>query len=439
VTVSAPRLAALRRPVLPALVALLAASVATPAVVAATAGEGVAGTAPAGSQTFERRLSAMGTELTVTVEAAGRAAALAASERAVRAIEAAEARLSTWRPKSELQRLNEAPVGEAVVLSPALAADLAAAEACRRRTGGAFDAGLGALARAWGLGRGGRVPSDEEVRRARAASGMRLLDLAPPPGSGAGVWGTWLGGAAPAAGDRPSTDPPSAYPSDPVPTATRRAAGLILDAGGFGKGAGLAAAVAALQPSVGAADDGISGAVLDLGGQVALVGAPAAGGGWTVAVADPRRRQREVVALTVDGGSLATSGNGERGFEVDGRRYGHILDPASGRPAPDFGSLTVWAADPQVADCLSTGLYVLGPRRAFALAAADPSIEMLVVEVLDGAGGAAAAGAVAGPGLRVRATERLARHAVALLPGLVVESVPARGPAAEEGVRAAPD
>ena len=175
-----------------------------------------------------------------------------------------------------------------------------------------------------------------------------------------------------------------------MPTATRRAAGLVLDEGGFGKGAGLAAAVAALQPSVGAADDGISAAFLDLGGQVALVGAPAAGGGWTVAVADPRRRDREIVALTVDGGSLATSGNGERGFEVDGRRYGHILDPASGRPAPDFGSLTVWAADPQVADCLSTGLYVLGPRRAFALAAADPSIEVLVVEVLDGAGAGAA-------------------------------------------------
>ena len=84
--------------------------------------------------------------------------------------------------------------------------------------------------------------------------------------------------------------------------------------------------------------------------------------------------------MSIDGGSVSTSGNGERGIQVRGRRLGHILDPRTGEPAPDFGSLTVWTADPLRADCLSTGLYVLGPERALRWAAAHPGVEVLVLQ-----------------------------------------------------------
>jgi thiamine biosynthesis lipoprotein len=119
--------------------------------------------------------------------------------------------------------------------------------------------------------------------------------------------------------------------------------------------------------------DGVARASLDLGGQVAVLG------GWEIPVADPRHRDRSVAVLKVDGGSVSTSGNGERGIVVEGKRLGHILDPRTGAPAPDFGSLTVWTADPLRADCLSTGLYVLGPERALAWAAAHPGVEVLVL------------------------------------------------------------
>jgi thiamine biosynthesis lipoprotein len=156
----------------------------------------------------------------------------------------------------------------------------------------------------------------------------------------------------------------------------------------------------------------ITGAMLDLGGQVALLGAPS-GPGWAVAVADPRRRDRALLTVTVGGGSLATSGNGERGIEVAGRRYGHLLAPATGLPVADLGSLTVWAADPLLADCLSTGLYVWGPDRALAWAAGEPGVEVLTVEV------------AAGGGLRVRATAGLAQRVEPLAAGLEVETVAA--------------
>ncbi len=277
----------------------------------------------------ERRLGAMGTELEVKVEAGNRALALEASEAAVRALEAAEARLSTWRDDSELARLNRAPVDTPVALSPRLAAELRGVQHWWRETGGAFDPGIGLLVAAWGLRTGGRVPTAEEREAARAAGGLAGLELT-------------LDGRA-----------------------LRRRPGLILEEGGWGKGAGLDAAVEALR-----ADGHARAAVLNLGGQVAVYrqGAEPATP-WTVPLADPRDRQRAVVALAVASGSVATSGNSEHGFERDGVRYGHLLDPATGSPARDFGSLTVWAPEALAADCLSK-LYVLGPDAALAWARA---------------------------------------------------------------------
>ncbi len=275
----------------------------------------------------ERRVMLMGTALDVELEARDRPAGLAASERAVEALEAAEARLSTWRDDSELSRLNRTPVGEPQDALPRprprapggaalLGGDRRRVRSRRRRPG----AGLGAADRRADSGRGGDPGGGRRRRAAVAADGVAV-----------------------------------------------REKDLLLEEGGWGKGAGLVDALAALRR------EGVTRASLDVGGQVAVLG------GWEVLVADPRRRDRSVLSLSVDGGSVSTSGNSEHGIEVGGRRLGHILDPRTGEPAPDFGSLTVWTADPLRADCLSTGLYVLGPERALAWAAAHPGVEVLAL------------------------------------------------------------
>jgi len=314
----------------------------------------------------ERRVMLMGTALEIEVEAADRPAALAASEKAVVALEAAEARLSTWRDDTELARLNRAPVGERVILSPQLAADLATARRWWQETGGTFDPAIGPLVKAWGLRQGGRQPSPEERAAATEASAMEGLELA----SG---------------------------------TAVRRQAGLTLEEGAWGKGAGLADAVAAL-----ASDSAVRRATLDLGGQVALYDRQErkARRPWKVPVADPRRRNRAVVELTVDGGSLSTSGDSERGIVVDGRKLGHHLDPRTGFPVPSFGSITVWTENALDADCLSTGLYVMDPEKALAWVMGHPGIEALILRPVPAARGEEIE-ALATPGLtgRLRALE----------------------------------
>lgn len=285
----------------------------------------------------ERAVAAMGTVLSLEVEAPDRPTALAASEAAVRAVEAVEARLSTWTEESELARLNRAPVGAPVELSPELASDLARASELHRLTAGAFDPTLGALVQAWGLRSGGRIPSANELAAARAACGLDGLELT---GS----------------------------------TARRLRPGLMLEEGGFGKGVGLDAALVALR------DAGAHAALLDLGGQVALLpgGAPR----W-IGIAHPRERDTVVLEALVDAGSLSTSGNSERGLVVGGETVGHLLDPRTGRPAPDFGSLTVWASDATRADALSK-LFVLGPQGALEWAARHDDALVVVVEQAQG-------------------------------------------------------
>jgi thiamine biosynthesis lipoprotein len=284
-------------------------------------------------------------------------------------MEATEARLSTWRENSELAALNRAPAGQPVEISRELAEELAAAAHCAEMTAGAFDPGIGTLLAAWGMRRGGHLPTPEQIRLGRAAAGISRLELA------SSAVGT--------------------------PTALRRHPDLVIDEGAFGKGAGLdraAAALAVLPTPV--------RAFLNVGGQVLVTGG---GEPWPVELSDPGDRRRPVLALALDGGSLATSGNGERGIWIGGERRSHLLDPRTGEPALDFGNLAVIAPDALTADCLSTGLYVLGPEAALAWAGAHPGVEVVVLSPSG-----------AGSGLRVRATAGLAGRLRPLVEGVEV-------------------
>lgn len=314
---------------------------------------GTAGSAPGASPAvLDRELAAMGTRLQVRVDAADRRSALAASEAAVRAVESAEARLSTWRRESELARLNGSPPGTWVALSPALERDLGRAARWWRETGAAFDPGVASLVAAWDLRGRGRVPGADELDAARAAAGFELLEL----GEG---------------------------------RARRLAGGFGVEEGGFGKGAALDAAAAA---ALGAGARCVS---VELGGQLAVAGDCEA---VTVGIAHPRRRGEVVAWIELHSGSVATSGNSERSVAAGGRRVGHLLDPSTGGPAADWGSVTVVSEDPVAADCLATALFVMGPERGLRWASARPEVGA-VFAVADGDG----LELRATPGLRYRA------------------------------------
>ncbi len=278
--------------------------------------------------TVERRVALMGTTFDVAVRGPHREAALAASEQAIAEVRRVEDLLTTWRSDSPLARLNESPVGISVTIDPELSAVLSEIFAWVPRTHGAFDPSVLPLIRAWDLRGTGRIPSRDELVAALAATGPDRFRFDPAKGTAARL--------------------------DPV-------AGI--DDGAWGKGYALDRAALRLEAA------GVDDSSLDLGGQVLARGTNADGMEWTIAIAHPRDRRRPVVVLSLPNLSAATSGNSERRRAASGRQIGHLLDPRTGAPAHDFGSVTVLAPSALVADVLSTAFFVLGPKAGLALSA----------------------------------------------------------------------
>lgn len=139
-----------------------------------------------------------------------------------------------------------------------------------------------------------------------------------------------------------------------------------LDFGGASKGLALDLALQTLASS-GAVD----AAILTSGSTTVTMGSKPDGSQWQVGIEDPRDTS-SVAAVARGTGSftVSTSGDYQQYFERDGVRYHHILDPATGLPAPGLRSLTViGAASGLESDILSTALFVAGPAEATAYAA----------------------------------------------------------------------
>lgn len=259
---------------------------------------------------------AMGTLLEVRL----RGAAASLADQAFAAAAEVERAASTWRADSELSRLHAGGGGPWTVSEP-LAVVLAAAVAARDRTGGLFDPALGALVEAYALHGQGRWPSERE--RAAAAS------LA-----GAGAF---------------SFDPASRVLAFARP-------GARLDLDGIAKGAALDRAAARLRAA------GVRSALLNFGGQVLVIGPPSSCPAERIVVASPDAEARPLLSVLVRDASVATSSNAERARVVEGRPFGHLLDPRTGGFAPFRGSVTVVAPTGAEADALSTALFVGGPE-----------------------------------------------------------------------------
>ncbi len=299
-----------------------------------------------GHDWLERRAYLMGTTLRVRVAATDRAVAANAIENAFHEIARWEDLLSTWRPDTELSRLNAASPGDPVSLSQGVVGALHETRRWSIRTEHAFDPTVGALIDAWALrdSEGAVEPTASVLDSALAASGFRHFHVDSVTGRG-----------------------------------TRLHPDAWLDAGAFGKGLALRGARSVLE------EEGVTRALLDFGGQVLVLGPPPFDESWVISVAHPERRQDPVLTLSLrPGQSAATTSISERRSEVEGHAVGHVLDPRTGRPVIGWGSVTVVADDPLVADVLSTALFVMGPERALEWAGRYPDVGVVVVRSATG-------------------------------------------------------
>jgi thiamine biosynthesis lipoprotein len=132
--------------------------------------------------------------------------------------------------------------------------------------------------------------------------------------------------------------------------------GVTFDAGGIGKGH--AADLTAALPMTAGAD----GALVNLGGDLRVIGSPPTPEGWVVNVADPFDSQRELLRVAMPQGAVATSSRLLRRWQTTTGGAHHLIDPATGRPAnTDTVAVTVIAGEEWWAEALTKALFLTGP------------------------------------------------------------------------------
>lgn len=260
-----------------------------------------------------------------------------------------EGLMSTWDSTSELSRFNRSPSTSATPLAPETIAVLAIAAEIGERSGGALDVTVGPLVAAWGFGPDG---TDEPVRPSRT-----VLDSLSP---GIGL-------------DRIRVDVRGG-------TATKLDPGVVVDLSAVAKGYALDVAAEGVL-RMGAKDF-----ALEVGGEARGQGSRSDGTLWRVAVEAPTADARTIFrVLELRDEAIATSGDYRNFFEIDGVRYGHILDPRSGLPARWQGySVSVLHPEAARADAWATALSVLGPEEGLVLAESLGLTALFVVQVEEG-------------------------------------------------------
>ena len=146
-----------------------------------------------------------------------------------------------------------------------------------------------------------------------------------------------------------------------------------IDVGALGKGYATEKAAQCLR------ELGVDGYVLNIGGNIRIIGTKPDGTGWVTGVKNPADPEQYLLTMTIADTSCVTSGDYERYFTVDGTRYHHIIDKDTWMPATFFSAITVVTPDSALADALSTALFAMSYEDGAALVEKLDGVEVLWV------------------------------------------------------------
>jgi FAD:protein FMN transferase len=289
---------------------------------------------------FSRQTVTMGSSLQVTVWTADDPGATAAIDAVFAEFDRLDRLMSVWKEGSDVLRLNAAAGEHAVPVSAETIDVLTIARQVSEWTEGKFDVTFGALSGLW------KFDQDQD-------------DSIPPPGA--------------VAARLPDVD----YTAVEIDAARRqvflRRRGVRVHLGGIGKGYAIDRGAAILRAG------GFNDFMIQSGGDL-FVSGRRGDRPWRLGIRDPRGPEdRSFAALDLSNGTFSTSGDYERFFIRDGRRYHHILDPDLGAPARLCRSVTIVADKAVLADGLSTGAFILGPEKGMALIERLPDVEGVIV------------------------------------------------------------
>lgn len=262
------------------------------------------------TQTTIFRFRAMASPCEVCVEGVSSLAADLAAQKVANEVARIETKYSRYRSDSIVSRINSAAGGDWIQVDDETRSLLQFAQSLARESEGLFDITSGVLRRVWDF-RAGKLPNEAELKATLALIGSAriLLD-----------------------GDHVRlTD-----------------AHMEIDFGGFGKEYAADRAAAILSA------EGVRHGFVNLGGDLRAIGSKQNGEAWRIGIAHPRELESTIASISLESGALATSGDYERFFERDGKRYCHILNPKTGWPVTHWQSISVLAPVCAAAGAIAT-------------------------------------------------------------------------------------
>ena len=292
---------------------------------------------PARAEWYSDAQQKMGTRVEIQLWADSEAAARPLLTAGMAEFDRIESWMSTYRPDSEISRVNRLAAGEAVVVSAELFGIVHRSLEVSALSGGAFDITFDSVGQLYDF-RAGVRPDAAALSKNLPAIDYRHVLLDP----------------------RASTI-----------RFTRQ--GTRINLGGIGKGYSCEVVAAMLRKA------GVRSGRVNAGGDTRLIG-DRQGEPWVVGIRDPDAADRWVTRLALDNEAISTAGDYERFFDDQGVRYHHIINPKTGDSARGVRSVTVIGPDATLTDGLDNAVFILGPERGLALIDATPGYGAIVID-----------------------------------------------------------
>lgn len=270
----------------------------------------------------------MDTLITISAVADSGNKAEAAIDKAFSEIEKIDNLINFFSDKSEISEINKNAGKKAVKVSPETLAVIENAIYASEKTNGAFDITIGPVISLWDFHKKIK-PEDRLIKQRLQLVNYKALTL--------------------------YKNPPSAY---------LKKKGMLIDPGGVAKGYAADRAVEVMKKN------GIKSGLVAIAGDIKAFGMKPDSKPWKIGIRNPRQKNKDdeiMAAVDLSDMAISTSGDYERYFIVEGRRYHHILNPKTGYPADGCRSVSVIAKEGAVADPFSTGIFILGAEKGLKL------------------------------------------------------------------------
>lgn len=283
------------------------------------------------SQEFTRTKLALGTVVEIKVAATDKDAAHAAIQKAFNEILKIDSLFSTYNPASPVSKINKS-IDTSFAVGKEIYFLLSKSDSMWKLTGGAFDAALNNFVKAWGFDADEpSMPGEADLKKAKVESGWKNIFL---QGNNSFI--------------------------------RRNNAGLNF--GAIAKGYAVDKAAEVLR------SEGIEKAFVNAGGEIKAIGE------WIIGIQHPRNSEEMIMQIIIRDKAVSTSGDYEKYFLRNGKRYHHIFNPQTGMPADECQSVTIIADDVLTADVISTAVFVMGPGKGKIFLDSLKNIEGVIID-----------------------------------------------------------